>query len=147
MQANAPELDPSYGIVRETIELSNQIQRRNLTPKSFLQTFLSASHIELAYRRRYWATERGWPSTLSILGSIRDLTVNTPGGGDRWRDFILSEVIGCILSAFQHIFSSLSLYFHFPFSGKVICPRRELAKRRGPCWCLPQCQFNHPQLL
>lgn len=93
MQVDAPELIPSVGIVRQTLNITNIIQRANLTPKSFIQTFLASSHIELAYRRRFWTTATGWPSTMEILNSIRDQALGTEVGSDLWRSFILAEVI------------------------------------------------------
>lgn len=110
MHANAPDLTPSVGIVKETLAIAKIIQRHNLTPKSFFQTFLGSGDMEIAYRRRYWATQTGWPSTLQILTAIRDQALDTPGGGDRWRDFILAEVMSfaVIHTPFSYYYTSCS---------------------------------------
>ncbi|OAV85988.1 hypothetical protein PTTG_30148 [Puccinia triticina 1-1 BBBD Race 1] len=90
-----PQLKTEYQKVRH---ICDTILRSNLTPKKFLQAFLTNQHIQLALRRGSWGTEDGWPSTLDLLQSIKRLANKTKIGCAFWKDFILNEAKICVNS-------------------------------------------------
>jgi hypothetical protein len=57
-----------------------------------MDAYLNNPGISLAVQRRFWGTEKGWPSTLRLLNSIRSVVTKIQSGLLFWRDFILSEV-------------------------------------------------------
>jgi uncharacterized membrane protein len=66
------------------------------TPKSFLVAFLTTDNLPIAVQRRYWSTPTGWPSTLRLLGTIRNFSSQKQTGKARWENFILEEVLPVI---------------------------------------------------
>jgi hypothetical protein len=48
--------------------------------------------MELATRRRFWATNTGYKSTLQVVECIRDTFENSADGQGWWADLIQQEV-------------------------------------------------------
>ncbi|KAA1117752.1 hypothetical protein PGT21_022293 [Puccinia graminis f. sp. tritici] len=67
------------------------ISQMGYTPKSFLAAFLTTDNLPIAVQRRYWSTPTGWPSTLRLLGTIRNFSCQKRTGKARWENFILEE--------------------------------------------------------
>ncbi|KAA1075907.1 hypothetical protein PGTUg99_027181 [Puccinia graminis f. sp. tritici] len=78
--------------LKKIVHISDELCRLNLTPKEFIVGFLTREHPQLVYRRRSWATQWGWTSTMNLVESIRNLFLNTQAGSDRWTEFIQAEV-------------------------------------------------------
>ncbi|EHS62945.1 uncharacterized protein PGTG_22743 [Puccinia graminis f. sp. tritici CRL 75-36-700-3] len=79
--------------LEKIVHISDELCRLNLTPKEFIAGFLTREHPQLVYRRRSWATQWGWTSTMNLVESIRNLFLNTQAGSDRWTEFIQAESI------------------------------------------------------
>ena len=47
--------------------------------------------MSMAFQRRYWGTKTGWPSTLLLLHTMRDVIYRQDDGKDHWESFILEE--------------------------------------------------------
>ncbi|KAA1091053.1 hypothetical protein PGT21_021885 [Puccinia graminis f. sp. tritici] len=67
------------------------IENLNLTPKEFVVAFLEQNHDNVAFRRRYWGTEKGWDSTLRLILGIKRLANTHMEGRRLWEELILSE--------------------------------------------------------
>lgn len=89
---SAPNPSPSDLVDTRILRICQYIRSENLTPKKFLQVFLNSPDMDLASLRCFWGTKTGWPSTLSILDTIKRLTSDSDGGLQRWQDWILKEV-------------------------------------------------------
>ncbi|PLW24716.1 hypothetical protein PCANC_27533 [Puccinia coronata f. sp. avenae] len=72
------------------------LQEFKMTPKEFLHEFLTSKDEELASRRRFWATPKGWDSTLTLLATIRNRFMATAKGKAKWESFIVDEAIKII---------------------------------------------------
>ncbi|PLW41572.1 hypothetical protein PCANC_17426 [Puccinia coronata f. sp. avenae] len=72
-------------------EICTLMSQYNYTPKSFMNAYLNNDHITSATQQRFWGTEKGWPSTSRLLGSIRLVVSKNKEGLQYWREFILSE--------------------------------------------------------
>jgi hypothetical protein len=68
------------------------LKKLYMTPKMFLTAFLTLDESDLAFRRRYWGTQFGWPSTYELLQAIKKQVTKTQKGKARWREFIQREV-------------------------------------------------------
>ncbi|KAA1107541.1 hypothetical protein PGT21_017817 [Puccinia graminis f. sp. tritici] len=71
----------------------------------FLTAFLTLDDSELAFRRRYWGTKVGWPSTCESLQAIKKQVNKTQKGKARWREFIQREV--------RTFFEPVDTYLHW----------------------------------
>jgi hypothetical protein len=67
----------------------NQI---DISPKDFIIEFLTSSKNQMPERRKYWASDRGWPSTKHVLETMRDHLKSTQAGKSNWYDWIFLEV-------------------------------------------------------
>lgn len=81
-----------------TLRICQYIKSEKLTPKKFLQAFLDSSHTDLASLRRLWGTETGWPSTMTILNTIKIIALESANGRKHWYDWILKEVSVCMFT-------------------------------------------------
>jgi hypothetical protein len=95
------ELDPTpasgntTGRLSETeklVSICHQLQDLGMTPKRFITLFLQSQNQEIAYRRRYWGTVTGWPSTLEMIEALKTISTRTTHGISRWQSFIQREV-------------------------------------------------------
>ncbi|OAV91422.1 hypothetical protein PTTG_27985 [Puccinia triticina 1-1 BBBD Race 1] len=78
--------------------ICNLINELDLTPKQFLSAFLTSENMSMAFQRRYWGTKTGWPSTLLLLHTMRDVIYTHDGGKDHWESFILEEATRITIS-------------------------------------------------
>jgi hypothetical protein len=76
----------------QTLRVCKMLQEFKMTPKEFLHEFLTSKDEELASRRRFWATPKGWDSTLTLLATIRNRFMATAKGKAKWESFIVDEV-------------------------------------------------------
>ncbi|KAA1125441.1 hypothetical protein PGTUg99_012284 [Puccinia graminis f. sp. tritici] len=74
------------------------IENLNLTPKEFVVAFLEQNHDNVAFRRRYWGTEKGWDSTLRLILGIKRLANTHMEGRRLWEELILSEATEIVSS-------------------------------------------------
>ncbi|KAH9442391.1 hypothetical protein Pst134EB_028645 [Puccinia striiformis f. sp. tritici] len=82
------EVQKTLNICRSLNELPTK-----MTPKRFIQVFLGSADSQIAYLRRIWAIPKGLPSTLEVLGGVRDQILKTDGGEKAWSEFIQQEAI------------------------------------------------------
>jgi hypothetical protein len=73
-------------------EICTLMSQYDYTPKSFMNAYLNNNHITSATQQQFWGTEKGWPSTSRLLGSICLVVSKNKEGLQYWREFILSEV-------------------------------------------------------
>ncbi|KAA1091262.1 hypothetical protein PGT21_029713 [Puccinia graminis f. sp. tritici] len=78
------------------IRICKFIQDLNMTPKSFIISFLACGNSEIAYQRRFWGTETGWQSTNELLRTIKTVVSRTQHGETGWNNFIKEEAIQII---------------------------------------------------
>ncbi|KAH9812301.1 hypothetical protein DFH28DRAFT_899173 [Melampsora americana] len=106
--------------------------------KDIFQTFLVAHDEEsvLDYARRYWGSQRGWPSTLSLLTSIRNVVCKKALGKLYWKEFILAEAKRIVAAEASRRWQAKHLPPHVPvrelkpsfFSSKRTSTRSEQIK-------------------
>ncbi|KAA1136013.1 hypothetical protein PGTUg99_021287 [Puccinia graminis f. sp. tritici] len=93
-QPRSPQAAPSDTLPTKIVEFCDFLKSNyNLTPKKFVVAFLTADHNTLAFRRRYWGSSTGWPSTLDLIQTIKKQVTKTQKGQDFWREFIKGEAI------------------------------------------------------
>ncbi|KAI7958063.1 hypothetical protein MJO29_006280 [Puccinia striiformis f. sp. tritici] len=73
--------------------ICNLLAQYNYNPKSFMMVFLKRREIRSAIQRRFWGTEKGWPTTLRLLKAIRGVVTKKSLGKGLWEEFILAEAI------------------------------------------------------
>ncbi|KAA1080006.1 hypothetical protein PGTUg99_036847 [Puccinia graminis f. sp. tritici] len=54
-----------------------------MTPKQFIEAFLTAEDDAISFRRRYWGSKSGWPSTLDMIRQIKKQVNKTQKGQAR----------------------------------------------------------------
>jgi hypothetical protein len=74
------------------LQICRLIQDLNMTPKSFIISFLESGDSDIAYRRRFWGTQTGWHSTSEVLRVIKSVVFRTQHGATGWKEFIKEEV-------------------------------------------------------
>lgn len=72
--------------------ICDYINTRNLTPKSFITKFLTSLDHPMPERRRFWNTERGLKSTMTVVKSIKGLLMSSEKGREEWVAFISDQV-------------------------------------------------------
>lgn len=77
--------------VERTMQICLRIEKSNMTPKSFLSSFLTSSNPEIVTRRRLWVSQRGWPSTSKILDLVKNLSCKNIGSRRRWSSWIFDQ--------------------------------------------------------
>ncbi|KAH9820156.1 hypothetical protein DFH28DRAFT_885686 [Melampsora americana] len=84
--------------------------------KDIFQTFLVAHDEDsvLDYARRYWGSQRGWPSTLSLLNSIRKVVCKKALGKHYWKEFILAEAKMIVAAEASRRWQAKHLPAHVP---------------------------------
>lgn len=81
----------------------NAIDENHLTPKSFLQAWLSSKDKVITNSQRAWsALGSGLHSTGRLLCAIRDTLLRTKAGRVFWEDWVISQV-GNLLKRPDHI--------------------------------------------
>jgi hypothetical protein len=81
--------------IRDTLKICQELKDMKMPIKEFVTTFLTGKHIELATRRRFWATNTGYKSTLSLVECIRGTFEASADGQGWWEEFIQQEVSYC----------------------------------------------------
>ncbi|KAA1089281.1 hypothetical protein PGT21_012533 [Puccinia graminis f. sp. tritici] len=93
-QSPSPEAAPRRTLATKTLEICDHLKSNyNMTPKQFIEAFLTADSDALSFRRRYWGSKDGWPSTLDIIQKIKKQVKKTQKGQARWCEFIKNEAI------------------------------------------------------
>ncbi|KAI7941831.1 hypothetical protein MJO29_013905, partial [Puccinia striiformis f. sp. tritici] len=69
-----------------------------MTPKKFLEIYMSTANSNVAYLRQYWSTDRGLKSTMQLLPLLRDEILRTDGGREAWTSFIQQEAVDILVS-------------------------------------------------
>ncbi|KAA1107828.1 hypothetical protein PGTUg99_024676 [Puccinia graminis f. sp. tritici] len=64
-----------------------------MTPKQFIEAFVTAEDDAISFRRRDWGSKSGWPSTLDMIRQIKKQVNKTQKGQARWCEFIKNEAI------------------------------------------------------
>ncbi|POW03957.1 hypothetical protein PSHT_11421 [Puccinia striiformis] len=77
--------------VRKTLDICRALNElpTKMTPKRFIQVFLTSTDSQIVYLRRIWAILKGLPSSLDVLNHVRDQILETDGGGEAWADFAI----------------------------------------------------------
>jgi hypothetical protein len=83
---------PRVSIENKIDSICSLIQQLNLTPKSFLVSFLEHDSGNASFRQRMWGGKSGWDSTLDLILKIKKLACHHREGHKLWEGFILSEV-------------------------------------------------------
>ncbi|OAV97621.1 hypothetical protein PTTG_11886 [Puccinia triticina 1-1 BBBD Race 1] len=63
----------------------------NLDAKRFIQAYLQNECPKIKSNRRIWGAPYGWPSTMLLINTIKELVHKTTEGKARWSAYILSE--------------------------------------------------------
>ncbi|PLW31054.1 hypothetical protein PCASD_16050 [Puccinia coronata f. sp. avenae] len=79
--------------IRDTLKICQELKDMKMPIKEFVTTFLTGKHIELATRRRFWATNTGYKSTLSLVECIWGTFEASADGQGWWEEFIQQEAI------------------------------------------------------
>ncbi|KAI7940422.1 hypothetical protein MJO28_014074 [Puccinia striiformis f. sp. tritici] len=69
-----------------------------MTPKKFLEIYMSTANSNVAYLRQYWSTDRGLKSTMQLLPLLRNEILRTDGGREAWTSFIQQEAVDILVS-------------------------------------------------
>lgn len=77
--------------VETVMEICLEIEKRHLTPKSFVNSFLQSKNRDVVVRRRLWVSERDWNSTARTLEQVRDLPNASANGQIRWQSWVLEQ--------------------------------------------------------
>lgn len=64
----------------------------NSNPKGFIIKLLTSSNHKMPERRRYWGAERGLPSTMKVINTIKSVVSKSVHGKKYWNEWVLSEV-------------------------------------------------------
>jgi hypothetical protein len=93
-QSVSPTEDPapSLSLAKKTLEVCPLLKTLYMTPKLFIMVFLTVEDSDTVFRRRYWGTGFGWPSTYNLLQAIKKQVTKTQKGKVRWHEFIQREV-------------------------------------------------------
>ncbi|PLW21635.1 hypothetical protein PCANC_03168 [Puccinia coronata f. sp. avenae] len=89
---------PRVSIENKIDSICSLIQQLNLTPKSFLVSFLEHDSGNASFRQRMWGSKSGWDSTLDLILKIKKLACHHREGHKLWEGFILSEAIDIVSS-------------------------------------------------
>lgn len=81
-------------LTNQTIAFCDHLHLKGWNPKSFLSVLLLSKNSNLAVRRRLWASDSGWPSTLRILKAVKLQAYRSKAGVSKWEAFVLEEVGG-----------------------------------------------------
>ena len=90
MDAGAAEVD-------KVIYICQLLQQLDMTPKSFITSFLAMDHTDLKVWRGYWGRARGWKSTLELVNCIQQEFYRTTPGKTQWIDYIRDQVSVLVL--------------------------------------------------
>ncbi|KAA1093617.1 hypothetical protein PGTUg99_008854 [Puccinia graminis f. sp. tritici] len=98
METNSHATDNGYGQnptseQEKVLYICKELTRLKMTPKEFMMGLLTKSHTDLKYRRRTWATDYGWTSTIDLVEAIARKFDKTAESSARWAQFILAEAI------------------------------------------------------
>ncbi|PLW47893.1 hypothetical protein PCASD_04912 [Puccinia coronata f. sp. avenae] len=85
--------------VVKTISICQQLQSMKMTPKEFMECFIMSADPDIAYQRRFWATDTGVYSTIALVSKIRNRLVTNPTSCAIWQDFIQEETIKILVEA------------------------------------------------
>ncbi|WAQ91254.1 hypothetical protein PtA15_14A136 [Puccinia triticina] len=69
-----------------------------MTPKRFLEIFLSSENSEVAFLRRLWPQPRGIDSTMRLLELLRLEVQRSDSGRERWSTFIQQQAVKELVS-------------------------------------------------
>ena len=76
----------------KVLHIFHALQELRMTPKEFISIFLTLNHPDLAYRRRFWTTARGWDSTIGLVKLIANKFSTSADSQRCWEDFVAHEV-------------------------------------------------------
>ena len=79
-------------LAEKVLSICETLKKFYMTPKMFMLAFLTLENSNITYPHRYWGTNVGWPSTFSLVPSIKHQVTQTNGGKAFWREFIMHEV-------------------------------------------------------
>ncbi|PLW30044.1 hypothetical protein PCASD_21295 [Puccinia coronata f. sp. avenae] len=85
--------------VIKTISICQQLQSMKMTPKEFMECFITSADPDIAYQRQFWATDTGVDSTIALVTKIRNRLVTNPTSCAKWQDFIEEETIKILVKA------------------------------------------------
>ncbi|KAA1074656.1 hypothetical protein PGT21_014869 [Puccinia graminis f. sp. tritici] len=88
----------SDALVDKVIYICDLLQELDMTPKSFITGFLQLDNSNLKLRRGYWGIWRGWPSTFTVVGAIRDELLRSAPGTLEWSNYIRDQAIWILRS-------------------------------------------------
>ncbi|KAA1130849.1 hypothetical protein PGTUg99_026233 [Puccinia graminis f. sp. tritici] len=97
-QASISASPQSLSEREKLLQICRLIQDLNMTPKSFIISFLESGDSDLAYRRRFWGTQTGWHSTSEVLRAIKSVVCRTQHGATGWKEFIKEEAIEIMIN-------------------------------------------------
>ncbi|EGG05987.1 uncharacterized protein MELLADRAFT_107043 [Melampsora larici-populina 98AG31] len=76
------------------IKICKLIGEMDMSPKTFIQNFLTSTDIVIKERRGKWGTKKGWNGTKLLMTTIGELVKSDEEDGlTRWsKEFILEEM-------------------------------------------------------
>ncbi|PLW31840.1 hypothetical protein PCANC_17205 [Puccinia coronata f. sp. avenae] len=77
---------------KNVLNICKHLRDLGMTPKQFMLEYLTSKNSELATLRRFWATPKGWESTITVVKAIRGKFWATDMGRKKWIDWIQNEV-------------------------------------------------------
>lgn len=77
--------------VERTMKICLAIEKFNMTPKSFLSSFLMSSNPDIVSRRRLWISQTGWASTVNILDLVKGLSCKKDLSRKLWVSWVFNQ--------------------------------------------------------
>jgi hypothetical protein len=99
--------------VSKTISICQQLQSMKMTPKEFMECFITSADPDIAYQRQFWATDTGVDSTIALVTKIGNRLVNNTTSCAKWQYFIQEEVRTCACFSYIRV-NQLTLSLHKP---------------------------------
>ncbi|PLW04779.1 hypothetical protein PCASD_17509 [Puccinia coronata f. sp. avenae] len=99
-------MEPCYPLqelsqsTKNVLDICKHLRDLGMTPKQFMLEYLTSKNSELATLRRFWATPKGWESTITLVKAIRGKFWATDMGRKKWIDWIQDESSKSVTPAF-----------------------------------------------
>lgn len=77
---------------KKTEKVVRMLINEGHTPKEFMNTLVNCSEKIISDHRKLLNVGRGLPSTMDLVTGIRGILLETQGGREAWRHFVLDEV-------------------------------------------------------
>ncbi|PLW17292.1 hypothetical protein PCASD_18373 [Puccinia coronata f. sp. avenae] len=96
-------MEPCYPLqelsqsTKNVLDICKHLRDLGMTPKQFMLEYLTSKNSELATLRQFWATPKGWESTITLVKAIRGKFWATDMGRKKWIDWIQDEAIEILL--------------------------------------------------